>query len=205
MPVQSGQLVCLTCGSRVALRSRRPPRWRVPVILALLVVALAVAGVFVALQTATGDGEDEVASGRASRQEPRPAGREHQAPQAPATTGTGETTQRQGETKPEPARSDDAELRAARRGPTAVLSGVAEPGAAAKFAKGLRRMGFRIGPVANAPAPAARSSVLYARGAKAAARTLAKEGGIRSVRPLDRATAQMARGARLVVIVGSKV
>ncbi len=196
--------MCLACGSRVALRSRRPPRWKLPVILALLAVVLAVAGIFVALQTATGEGEDEVATGPASGQEARQDEPEQEPPKAPATPPTTETTERQPETRPEPPPSEGAGLRAAKREPTAVLSGVAEPGAAAKFARGLRRMGFRIGPVANAPAPAPRSSVLYARGAKAAARTLAKEGGIRTVRPLDRATAQMARGAKLVVIVGAK-
>ena len=45
-PAERGQLVCLECGSRVALSYRRPPSWKVPVaITAALLVLVAVAGV----------------------------------------------------------------------------------------------------------------------------------------------------------------
>jgi len=200
--------VCLTCGTRVGLRYTKPPRWQVPVVLAALVVALAVAGVFVALQAATGEGEDEVAAGPASRQD-KPEKRQPKVPAA--TTGKTETTDTQPKPKPKPKpkaspKPDPPEgggLAAAKRGPTAVLSGVAEPGAAAKFAKGLKRKGFRIGAVTNAPGPSARSTVLYAKGGLAAARALAKEAGIRTVKALDPATAGPAGGAKLVVIVGA--
>jgi len=202
--------VCLTCGTRVGLRYTKPPRWQVPVVLAALVVALAVAGVFVALQAATGDGEDEVAAGPASRQEARQDKPGKRQPKVPAaTTGKTETADTQPKPKPKPKASPKPDppegggLAAAKRGPIAVLSGVAEPGAAAKFAKGLKRKGFRIGAVTNAPGPAARSAVLYAGGGRAAARALAKEAGISTVKALDPATAGPAGGAKLVVIVGA--
>jgi len=204
--------VCLTCGTRVGLRYNKPPRWQVPVILAALVVTLAVAGVFVALQAATGEGEDEVAAGPASRQEAREDKPKQRQPKVPATAGkteTPDTKPPKPKPKPKPKASPKPDspksggLAAAKRGPTAVLSGVAEPGAAAKFAKGLKGKGFRIGAVTNAPGPAARSAVLYGSGGRAAARALAKEAGISTVKALDRATAGPAGGAKLVVIVGA--
>jgi len=203
--------VCLTCGTRVGLHYSKPPRWQVPAILAALVVALAVVGVFVALQAATGAGEDEVAAGPASRQEARQREPEKRQPQAPAATTTTETTDTKPKARPkpkpkaspEPDPPEDAGLKAAKRGPTAVLSAVAEPGAAAKVAKRLKRRGFRIGAVTNAPGPAERSAVLYARGGRAAARALAKEADISTVKALDRATAGPAGGAKLVVVLGA--
>lgn len=200
--------MCLTCGTRIGLRYNRPPRWQVPAILAGLVVALAVVGVFFALRAATGEGEDEVAAGPASRQEARQGGPDKRQSEVPATTDKTET--RDTPPKPKPRMSPkagapvDAGLRAAKRGPTAVLSGVAEPGAAAKFARRLKRRGFRIGAVTNAPGPAGRSAVLYASGGRTAARALAKEADIRTVKALDRTTAGSARGAKLVVIVGAR-
>lgn len=209
--------MCLTCGTRVGLHYSKPPRWQVPAILAALVVALAVVGVFVALQAATGAGEDEVAAGPASRQEARQREPEKRQPQAPAATGKTETTDTKPKARPKPKPQPkpkpkaspeadppgDAGLKAAKRGPTAVLSGVAEPGAAAKVAKRLKRRGFRLGAVTNAPGPAERSAVLYARGGRAAARALAKEADISTVKALDRATAGPAGGAKLVVVVGA--
>lgn len=45
-PAERGQLVCLECGSRVALSYRRPPSWKVPVaITAALLILVAVGGV----------------------------------------------------------------------------------------------------------------------------------------------------------------
>jgi len=85
-----------------------------------------------------------------------------------------------------------------------VLSAVAQPGTAAKEAKRLERKGFRVGTVANAPVPAERSAVLYARGARAPARAMAKAAGIRSVKAVDPTTAAAARGSKLYVVVGAK-
>jgi hypothetical protein len=57
--VEEGQLVCLECGSRVALDYRRPPSWRVPVaIIAVVVLLVAVASV-IALNAIGEDAERE--------------------------------------------------------------------------------------------------------------------------------------------------
>lgn len=85
----------------------------------------------------------------------------------------------------------------------AVLSGVPEAGAAAKEAKRLKARGVPIGAVGNAPAPAERSAVLYARGQRAAAREVSEQAGIASVKAIDSQTAEPARGAKLVVVVGT--
>ena len=95
-PVERGQLVCLTCGGRVGLQYRRP-RWQVPVLMAAAVVVLAVAGVFFALQAASGDAKDEVASGPASRQEAQESAKP---PRTETTTEA--TTPTTTETEPEP-------------------------------------------------------------------------------------------------------
>jgi LytR cell envelope-related transcriptional attenuator len=85
----------------------------------------------------------------------------------------------------------------------AVLSGVATPGAAAKEAKRLKAKGLRIGAVTNAPRPADRSAVLYARGEVSSARAVAEEAGIRSVKAADSASSDAAGGAKVAVVVGS--
>jgi len=97
-----------------------------------------------------------------------------------------------------------AGLGAAKKARTAVLSGVGQPGAAAKEGERLKAKGFRVGTVANAPRPAERSAVLYARGSRSAAKALAKRAGIGSVRAVDPATAAVARGSKLYVVVGVK-
>ena len=165
-PVERGQLVCLTCGGRVGLQYRRPPRWQVPVVLAAVVVVLAVVGVFVALQAASGDAKDEVAAGPASRQEAR-----EPAKPARTETTTEASTPTTTETKPEPKTKTETEtpaaspgLAEAKRGPVAVLSGVPEPGAAKKYARSLKRKGYTLGKVTNAPGGVGDFSVQYAGG-----------------------------------------
>jgi hypothetical protein len=86
----------------------------------------------------------------------------------------------------------------------AVLSGVTAQGAAVKEAKRLKAKGFRIGAVTDAPGPASRSAVLYARGERDAAQAVAEAAGIRSVKAVDSATSAAARGAKLSVVVGSR-
>lgn len=58
---EEGQLVCLECGSRVALDYRRPPNWRVPVAIVAAVLLLAVAGTAVALNKIGDEADREVA------------------------------------------------------------------------------------------------------------------------------------------------
>lgn len=47
---ERGQLVCLECGSRIALRHRRPPSWKVPVGILVIVTVLAGAGAALAYE-----------------------------------------------------------------------------------------------------------------------------------------------------------
>jgi len=194
-PVEDDQLVCLNCGGRVGLSYRRPPRWQIPVLLATAVVALATAGVFHGLRAVTDEADEEVAAGPASRREA--AQRDEPGARTPPPAATTPRAE-------EPRDEESDALAAAKRTPTAVLSGVPTPRAAAREAARLRRRGFRITQVANAPSPAERSAVLFAPGAREAARELARAAGIRTVRPVDPATAGTSGGARLYVIVGSR-
>jgi septal ring-binding cell division protein DamX len=61
-PAERGQLICLECGSRIALAYRRPPSWKVPAAIVTLVVLVAAAGFVLALRALTDDAENEVAS-----------------------------------------------------------------------------------------------------------------------------------------------
>lgn len=108
------------------------------------------------------------------------------------------------EAKPQPeAKPEPKPAPAAKKVRLAVLSGVPQPGAAAKEAKRLKGKGFPVRTVGNAPGGAERSAVFYARGQQAAARDLAEAAGIASVKALDAQTAEPARGAKLVVVVGA--
>jgi len=55
------QLICLECGSRIALGYRRPPSWRVPVAIVSLVVLAAAAGLYFGLRALEDDADKEVA------------------------------------------------------------------------------------------------------------------------------------------------
>lgn len=61
-PAERGQLVCLECGSRIALAYRRPPSWKIPVAIAVVVGVLSVAGAVVAYEAIDDDAKDEVAA-----------------------------------------------------------------------------------------------------------------------------------------------
>jgi predicted nucleic acid-binding Zn ribbon protein len=179
-PVDRGQLVCLTCGGRVGLQYKRPPRWQVPVVLAVAVIVLAAAGVYFGLQVASDDAQSEVARGPASRQETR-ATTQKTEPDTPAA---------------------DAGLVAAKRGPVAVLSGVPAAGAAKKYASRLKADGFTVGEVTNAPGGAEAYSVQHVDGSQAAARALAEEEGIQEVKAIEPEVADRAGDAKLVVVIG---
>ena len=59
-PAEEGQLVCLECGSRVALDYRRPPSWRVPAAILAAVVLLVLGGTAFAIKRIGDDAEREV-------------------------------------------------------------------------------------------------------------------------------------------------
>ena len=60
-PAEPGQLVCLECGSRVALGYRRPPDWRLPAAIVAVVLLLALVTTAVALNRVGDEAEQEVA------------------------------------------------------------------------------------------------------------------------------------------------
>lgn len=61
-PAERGQLVCLECGSRIALAYRRPPSWKIPVAITVLLAALLVAGSVFAYEAIDDEAKDEVAA-----------------------------------------------------------------------------------------------------------------------------------------------
>ena len=95
-----------------------------------------------------------------------------------------------------------AELRRARTTPTAVLSAVGVPHIAAQTGARLRRQGFLVIAVADAPRPHRQSQVLYSPGHDRAAKALARFLGIPGTAPLDAATRSVAPAARLAVVLG---
>jgi cell division septation protein DedD len=54
-PAERGQLMCLECGSRLALGYRRPPSWRLPAAVIGVVLLIAGIGVAIALAAVTDD------------------------------------------------------------------------------------------------------------------------------------------------------
>src|SRR4051812_1603525 len=54
-PASEGQLMCLECGSRLALDYERPPSWRLPAAIVAFVLLIAGIGVAVALAAVTDD------------------------------------------------------------------------------------------------------------------------------------------------------
>ena len=59
---ERGQLVCLECGSRVALTYRRAPSWKVPVAISAVVVTLFLLGAVVAVVAIGDDARREVSA-----------------------------------------------------------------------------------------------------------------------------------------------
>src|SRR5436190_658555 len=69
-PADPGQLMCLECGSRLALGYRRPPSWRLPAAIVGVVLLIAGIGVAIALASVTGDANKTTA---AAPTQPTPA------------------------------------------------------------------------------------------------------------------------------------
>src|SRR5438270_7686330 len=61
-PADPGQLMCLECGSRLALDYDRPPSWRLPAAIVAAVLLIAGIGVAVALAAVTGDANKTTAA-----------------------------------------------------------------------------------------------------------------------------------------------
>src|SRR3954471_19623862 len=61
-PADEGQLMCLECGSRLALGYQRPPSWRLPAAVIGVVLLIAGIGVAIALAGVTGDANKTTAA-----------------------------------------------------------------------------------------------------------------------------------------------
>lgn len=87
-PAERGQLVCLECGSRIALTYRGPPSWRLPIAIMTAVVVLAVASAIVAYEAIADDAKSELAATPVHPKEP-PAGSPKPAKAKPETASPG--------------------------------------------------------------------------------------------------------------------
>jgi hypothetical protein len=84
-----------------------------------------------------------------------------------------------------------------------ILNGNGRPGAAAASADRVRRLGYSIGSVGNAPnTDYVRSVVMYRRGHAAEGRRLARDLGIKVYGPLDGMKQSQLLGAHAAVILG---
>lgn len=85
-----------------------------------------------------------------------------------------------------------------------VLNGNGRAGAAAAGAESVRRFGYTIGTVGNAPrSDFTRTLVMYRKGHQAEATRLAKDLGVKIVGPLDGLKTADMLGAHVALIVGS--
>jgi len=84
-----------------------------------------------------------------------------------------------------------------------ILNGNGRAGAAATTAERVRRIGYSIGSVGNAPSTDyVRSLVMYRRGHAGEGRRLARDLGIKVVGPLDGMKRSQLLGAHAAVIIG---
>jgi len=105
-PAERGQLVCLECGSRVALSYRRPPSWKIPVAISAVLLLLAGAGAVLAYQAIDDEAQREVAATpvKVSDRAEEAAGGSANAEDEPATAEKPED-----EKKPKPTTTGEAE------------------------------------------------------------------------------------------------
>lgn len=101
-PAETGQLICLECGSRIALGYRRPPSWRVPIAIVSLLVLETVAGIYLGVEAIQDDADQELAA--------------RSAPSEPEQTGAG-GEDGEGEQAEQPADRQPAEKEPAERKP----------------------------------------------------------------------------------------
>lgn len=128
-PAERGQLVCLECGSRIALTYRRPPSWKVPVAICVAVIALFLIGAVVAVTAIGDDAKREVAAAP-----PRP--------QPPGKASKESASEKPGSPASEPAPATDIVLRGALyawpqtlTGFTVVINSTEDRASAASFAE----------------------------------------------------------------------
>lgn len=66
---ETGQLICLECGSRIALAYRRPPSWRVPVAIVSILVLATIAGIYFGVNAIQDDADQDLAARSASAEQ----------------------------------------------------------------------------------------------------------------------------------------
>ncbi|MDQ3644976.1 MAG: hypothetical protein M3356_05660 [Actinomycetota bacterium] len=91
-PAERGQLVCLECGSRVALSYRRPPSWKIPVAISAVLMLLAGAGGVLAYQAIDDEAQREVAAAPVKVND-QPQNAETGAGEEPSVTGEADTSE----------------------------------------------------------------------------------------------------------------
>lgn len=105
-PADAGQLMCLECGSRLALDYQRPPSWRLPAAVVAVVLLIAGIGVTIALAALTNDAPTTAAAPAATTPPPNsvPADTPPTTPSAtPAPTTSTTPTPAGGGATPAPA------------------------------------------------------------------------------------------------------
>jgi pyruvate/2-oxoglutarate dehydrogenase complex dihydrolipoamide acyltransferase (E2) component len=155
-PGERGQLVCLECGRRMGLDYRRPPGWKLPV--AIIVVVVAVLGVVfgLVLQAITNDSDNEVAKAGAGKARPKAHKPAAKAKPRPAKAKPKPKAKAKAKPKARPKARSRAKRRAAalagvprwparRDGYTVVLLSGDTRGSARSFASTARKGGTRVG------------------------------------------------------------
>lgn len=171
--------------------------------LVAVVTALFIAASLVAFVLAPNKDDSDVGGGASAAPAASQAPSPPPAPKAKPKPKPKPAPKPAAKSKPKPKRASTSGLAAAKRTRVAVLSGSPIAGIAAKTGAALKRKGFKVGTVGNAPGPASRSVVLYAPGKKAAAHALARSAGIGAVKRADPASQAMDPKAGLLVVVGA--
>jgi zinc-ribbon domain len=91
-PADPGQLMCLECGSRLALGYQRPPSWRLPAAVVGTVLLIAAIGVAIALAGVTGDANKTSAAAPTTQAAPPQAAPADTPPTASTPTPTPTTS-----------------------------------------------------------------------------------------------------------------
>jgi septal ring-binding cell division protein DamX len=154
---ERGQLVCLECGSRIALTYRRPPSWRLPVAILSAVLAAAIVASVIGLGAITNDAEQEVASKPAGKTGSPKGKKSEPGKGEKRASAKGETKGTKGKAKKSKARKRPKASKPAigaggvQRWPrgraafTVVILSAEDPVSARKFARSAAKRGTDVG------------------------------------------------------------
>ena len=104
-----GQLMCLECGSRLALEHRRPASWKIAGAIIGVVLLVAGAALALALAEITSDADNQATAPTPTQQASAPQAAPAATGTAPAESGTTPSTAVPTETTPEPAPLPDSD------------------------------------------------------------------------------------------------